>query len=431
MQFKSKLLTMAILSALSMQSMAVETAQQAKSLGVKPAKSTATDSMQALTLAEALTEGKFSGNFRARYEYVDQDGFDEEAAALTYRALVGYETKSLNGFSLNTQVYGVGSLVEDYNDRNKNQTDPDRAKYPVIADPEDIDFHQLYLQWANKDNKVKIGRQNMFLDNWRFIGDVRFRQNWAVFNGISYVNTSLPNTTVTLAHFTKLKTVTTKLVDIETTVANVGYDLTKTTKAVGYAYLHENKDAPATSIQTYGLRLDGKEKINDKFSALFTAEYALQTDYADSDNIDNDYYYLSAGVGIGSWGFRINQEMLSAQDNGSTRGFQTPLGTNHLFTGWSDLFLATPNATGIKDTFVTAIGKFKGAKIVAQYHLIDADKSNAAGDDEYGTEFDLGVYYPFQKNIIGSFEYANFNQKDVSLAKRDTEKFWVTGIYKF
>jgi hypothetical protein len=412
MQLKNKLLTMAILSTLSVQTMAAETTQAA-------------------SLGEALTEGKVSGMIRLRYEYVDQDSKDVDATALTYRALIGYETKPLNGFSVNTQVYGVGAPIDDYNDRNKNTTDPDKAKYPVIADPEDIDFHQAYIQWANKSNKVKIGRQNMFLDNWRFIGDVRFRQNWAVFNGISYVNTSLPKTTVTLAHFTKLKTVTTKLVDIETSIANVGYQVTPTTKATGYAYLHENKDAAATSIQTYGFRLDGKEKINDKFSALFTGEYAVQDDYADADDIDNDYYFVSAGLGFGGWGFRINQEMLSAADNGSTRGFQTPLGTNHLFTGWADLFLSTPNATGIKDTFVTAVGMFKGAKIKAAYHMIDADESNASGDDEYGTEFDLGVYYKFKKNVIGSFEYANFKQEDKSLGKGDIEKFWVTGIYKF
>lgn len=55
----------------------------------------------------------------------------------------------------------------------------------MIADPEDYDFHQIYLQWANAENKVKLGRQGLVLDNWRYIGDVRFRQNWAVFNGLS------------------------------------------------------------------------------------------------------------------------------------------------------------------------------------------------------------------------------------------------------
>jgi len=387
-------------------------------------------SAEATSFSDAITGGKVSGMLRLRYEHVSQDNALKNADALTLRSLVGYQTKALNGFSANVQVYALSSVNDNYNDAKKGSPINSRKQYSVIADPEDIDFHQAYFQWSNQENTVKLGRQNMFLDNWRFIGDVRFRQNWAVFNGLSYVNTSLPNTTVTLAHFEKLKQVTTKLVDIQTEVINVGYKLTPTTKVVGYGYLHENKDAAATSIETYGLRIDGKEKINDQFAALFTAEYAKQDDYADAKNIDNDYYYVSAGLGFGGWGFRINQEMMSGTDSSSVRAFQTPLGTNHLFTGWSDLFLATPG-TGIKDTFLTAVGNFKGAKIKAQYHLIDADNSNAAGDDEYGTEFDLGVYYKFKKNVIGSFEYANFQQKDKSLGKPDTEKFWVTGIYKF
>lgn len=411
MKLNKKLLGIALLSAMPSLAMAGET-------------------VEATSFGDAITGGKFSGMFRLRWENVNQDNPLKDANAITLRTLVGYETKPLNGFSFNTQIYGLSPLNDDYNDAKKGDPIDSRKKYSVIADPEDYDVHQAYLQWANKTNKIKLGRQNMFLDNWRYIGDVRFRQNWAVFNGISYVNTSLPGTTITLAHFEKLKQVTTKLVDIKTEIINVGYKITPTTSITGYGYLHENEDAAATSTKTFGLRLHGKEKINDTLTALFTAEYAQQDDYADAKDIDNDYYLISGGLGYKGWNFAINQELMSGTDSSSTKPFQTPLGTNHLFAGWNDLFLSTP-ATGIKDTFFTAVGKFKGAKIKAQYHIINADHKNAAGDDEYGTELDLGVYYKFKPNIIGSVEYANFNQKDSSLGKPDTEKVWVTAIYKF
>ena len=45
----------------------------------------------------------------------------------------------------------------------------------------------------------------MVFDNWRYIGDVRFRQNWQVFNGLSLVNKSLPNTEIALAHYEQVK----------------------------------------------------------------------------------------------------------------------------------------------------------------------------------------------------------------------------------
>lgn len=409
MQFKMKLTSLAMLCMLPLQSMAAE---------------------PAVDFADAITGGKLSGVLRLRYEGVDQDGQAKNANALTLRSLIGYETKALNGFSLNAQVYALSPIVDNYNDAKKGNPTPSRRRYPVVADPEDYDFHQLYIQWANKNNKVKFGRQNMFLDNWRFIGDVRFRQNWAVFNGISYVNTSLPNTKITAAHYEQLKQVTTKLRDIKSEILNVNYKITPSTSLTGYGYLIEWEDAPTASTKTFGLRLHGKEKINDKLSALFTAEYAKQDDYKDADDIDNNYYHLSAGLGFAGWDFRVNKEMLSGTDSSSVKPFQTPFGTNHLFQGWTDLFLSTP-ANGIDDTFITAVGKVKGAKVKLAYHMIDADNKNASGDDKYGTEFDLGIYYKFKKNVIGSFEYAKFNQKDSSLGKPDTEKFWVTGIYKF
>ncbi len=409
MQFKTKLTTLAVACAMPLQSMALEPAADFK---------------------DAVTGGKISGMLRLRYEGVDQDNALKDAAALTLRSLVGYETKPLGGFSVNVQAYGLSPIVRDYNDAKKGNPHTDRRQYSVVADPEDYDLHQAYIQWANKGNKVKLGRQNMFLDNWRFIGDVRFRQNWAVFNGISYVNTMIPDTKVTLAHFGQVKRVTTRLDSIKATILNANYKITKTTSVTGYGYWSELEEAPAASTKTFGIRLNGKEKVSDGLSALFTAEYAKQDDFADAGNIDNDYYLVSAGLGIGSWQFRINKEMMSGTDASSTKPFQTTFGTNHLFTGWSDLFLSTPS-TGIDDTFFTAVGKFKGAKIKAQYHIIDADNKNASGDDEYGTEFDLGIYYKFKKNVIGSFEYAKFNQEDSSLGKPDTEKVWVTGIYKF
>lgn len=400
-------------------------------LAALPSLGMAAEPAEATSFKDAMLGGKFSGMLRLRYEGVYQDNALKDASALTLRTLVGYETKPLNGFSVNVQAYALSPIVQEYNDVKKGRPHTDRKQYSVVADPEDYDFHQAYIQWANKGNKIKLGRQNMFLDNWRFIGDVRFRQNWAVFNGASYVNTMLPNTKVTLAHFGQIKRVNTKVQSISANIMHASYKITPTTSITGYGYLAEFDDAKALSTETYGLRLHGKEKIYESLSALFTAEYAKQDDYKNAPaDVDADYYNVSAGLGFAGWEFRVNQEKLSGTDSNSAQPFQTTFGTNHLFQGWADLFLSTPG-TGIEDTFFTAVGKFKGAKIKAEYHIIDADNKNALGDDEYGKEFDLGIYYKFKKNIIGSFEYANFRQEDRSLGKPDTEKFWITGIYKF
>jgi hypothetical protein len=408
-------------------------------LGMSPAIAAEEAIAQAETLSEAITDGKFSANLKFRYEYVNQDGKTEDADAFTLRSLVGYETKPFHGFSVNAEVYGVSPLNDDYNDAKKGDPITSRKVYPVIADPEDYDFHQIYLQWANVDNQVKFGRQGMILDNWRFVGDVRFRQNWAVFNGLSFMNKSLPNTTINLAHYEQVKQVTTKIEDADIEIANIKYAITSTTSVSGYGYLVDwnGRKLEATSTQTYGLRLDGSQKLNDQWKVLYTAEYAKQNDYKDGNkNIDNDYYRIGAGAGYGDWFVRMDQEKLSG--NSDNIAFQTPLGTNHLFQGWADVFLSTPNE-GIEDTMIIAGGKWMGATIKAEYHWINADRNFAkiggGTGDQYGTEFDLGVYYPFTKQLTGSIEYANFKEEDKYVAtaarKRDIEKLWLTAMYKF
>ncbi len=420
MTFKNKFMGIALLLTMPATSMAVE-------LG------------EATSFNDAITGGQLSGNLRLRHEFVNQDGKSNTANALTLRSVVGYQTKPLNGFSVNAQVYGVSPIVDNYNDAKKGRPRPGRTKYPVVADPEDYDFHQLYVQWADKNNTVKFGRQNIFLDNWRYIGDVRFRQNWAVFNGISLVNTSLANTKVTLAHFEQIKQVTTKLVDIKTEFININHRLTPTTNLIGYGYFVEWEDNPIrelTSTKTIGMRFDGKQELQDKLSVLYTAEYAKQSDYKDADrDIDNDYYRIGAGLGYGHWFLRLDQEKLSAADSGSTYAFNTPFGTNHLFQGWADVYLNTPKE-GIKDTMLIAGAKLLGATIKAEYHWIASDNhftTPTGTADERGTEFDIGIYYQLKNNVMVSAEYANFKEDaiDVSARKRDIEKLWLTAIYKF
>ena len=394
--------------------------------------------VQAGSLKEAITEGKPTINFRLRYENVNQDGKSRTAEAFTLRSLIGWKTKPFHDVSITAEVYGLSPLNDNYNDLKKGDPLASRTKYPVIADPEDYDFHQLFVEWSGiPDSSIKLGRQGMILDNWRYIGDVRFRQNWQVFNGLSFANKSLANTEITLAHYEQVKQITTKVRDANIEIANVKYSITPTTSLVGYGYLIDwnDKALVASSNKTFGLRLDGNQKLNDQWKVLYTAEYAKQDDYKNgNDLIDNYYYRVGAGAAYADWFLRIDQEKLSG--NSDNKAFQTPLGTNHLFQGWADVFLTTPNQ-GIEDTILIAGGKIMAATIKAEYHFINSDRNFAkmggGTGDKYGTEFDLGVYYKFNKQVSGSVEYANFKEDDkyAGARKRDIEKFWVTAIYNF
>jgi len=398
----------------------------------------AEEAAQAASLKEAITEGKPTINFKFRYENVNQEGTLDTAEAFTLRSLIGWKTKPFHDVSVTAEVYGLSPLNDDYNDAKKGSPIASRTKYSTIADPEDYDLHQLYVEWTGiPDSSVKLGRQAMVLDNWRYVGDVRFRQNWQVFNGLSLLNKSLPNTEVALAHYEQVKLINTKIENANIEIANVKYSFTPTTSLVGYGYLidWDGKAQQAKSNKTFGLRLDGSQKLDDHWKVLYTAEYAKQDDYKDGSKlIDNDYYRVGVGAGYGDWFLRVDQEKLSG--NSDNKAFQTPLGTNHLFQGWADMFLVTPNE-GIEDTILIAGGKVLDATIKAEYHFINSDRNFAkvggGRGDQYGKEFDLGVYYKFTKQISGSVEYASFKEDDkyAGARKRDTDKFWLTAVYAF
>ncbi len=435
--------------------------------------------MPEYTFLESIKDGKPMTNFRLRYESVDQEGFQpapnatqklDTAHAFTLRSLIGWQTAPYKNFSFAAQLTDVHEFNHNFNDRRENLSEPGKANYANIVDPSFTDVNQLFADWTGiKNTRVRLGRQQVNLDNVRFIGDIGFRQNMQVFDGVSVLNKSIPDTEIFAAHFDQVRQINTELRQGDIEIVNAKYRISPSESLVGYAYLVDvanlgqnngNPLAASTAAQggnglgasqdlvktattdasskTFGLRLDGVRKIDDNWKALYTAEYAKQTDYKDgSDLIDAHYFKLGGGAMYNSWSVRIDHEKLSSNDG--KYAFQTPLGTNHLFQGWADQFLATPRQ-GMEDTFVTVAGSIGKAKLQAEYHVFKSDeKFQSIGKlgDKYGTEFDASVMYPFTDKISGKLEYAKFNESDVygglssAARKGDKEVVWVTGMVTF
>ena len=98
--------------------------------------------------------------------------------------------------------------------------------------------------------------------------------------------------------------------------------------------------------------------------------------------------------------------------------------------------MTTPNQ-GIIDNIIIAKAKILGATVKSEFHWIDSDRNfttdSGSSADNYGHEFDIGIYYPIKKDTKVSIEYANFSEGDTysTARKRDIEKIWLTLIYKF
>lgn len=405
---------------------------------------------------DAVKNGKPMTGLRLRYEDVNQDSSNnlKEAHAFTLRSLLGWQTAPLQNFSVGAQLIGVTDLNHDFNDKKWNVNALGKSGYAVVQDPDYYKLNQLYLDWTAMPNtNLRLGQQSLKLDNVRFIGNVEFRQVMQVFNGLTVENKSLPDTDLLVGYYTDYRKATTsqKLND-NTGILHANYHLSPSENLIAYGYWYDTNNGkfavtgsanPSSLVdlsnRSAGLRADGARPINAQWKMLYTTEYAKQKALFGGDgNIKAHYYKLGLGLAKDGWYIRADQEMLSS--NNGLYAFQTPLGTNHLFQGWVDKFAASTPVHGLKDTYITAGGKWQAYTFMTEYHWFDADQDFSTGvgtGNHYGKEWDVSVAYAYNKQTTAKLEYGTFSEGDYYLGAssatryRNTQKFWLTTNYNF
>ena len=443
----------------------------------------AEEALAEYTFMDAVKTGKNLSSLRLRYENVQQDGNApngsplKDANAVTLRTLLGWQTAPFHNFSFAAQLIDVSKFQDNFNDStngsliNSVSNQPDKLDYAKIVDPDYTGINQLYVDWTGiKNNRLRVGRQQINLDNVRFVGDIAFRQLMQVFDGATLLNKSVPDTEIYLGHLERVQQINSKLrSDGALEIANIKYRISPTESLVGYGYFSSFDDlgfgrawfgnAAANGglaagkngninqgadqgNKIIGLRLDGVHPYTPDWKALYTAEYAKQTDFSGGDSrIDAHYYKLGGGAAYGNFSLRVDQELLSS--NNGQYAFQTPFGTNHLFQGWVDKFLTTP-VEGLKDSFITASYKWHDFLFFADYHVLKSDtRFNTVGGgfgDKYGTEWNAAVTYNINPTLLTKLEYGKYSEKDEYTLLpgnngggrvRDTEKLWLTMMLTF
>jgi len=135
-------------------------------------------SAQAAGFNEAMTGGTFKGSLRPRIELVDQENISDNAQATTVRGAFQYTTGAWMGVQLKAEletVMGIGS--EKYNSTTNGQ-----SQYPVVKDPSGGHFNRMFLFHKAENYSAGYGRDEIVYDNWRWIGNVGWRQNHQTFN---------------------------------------------------------------------------------------------------------------------------------------------------------------------------------------------------------------------------------------------------------
>lgn len=386
-------------------------------------------SLSSVTMAEdafmdALTAGKVSFSARARYESVQQDNALKDADAYTIRTTLGYKTAAFHGFSGFVEAENVSELGSgDFNDKVNGD-----VRYSVVADPDDTEINQAYLQYNGFDSEFKFGRQELTYRAapfHRFVGNVLWRQNHQSFDALTLSNTSVANSTFNYAYIDKVHTILGGVDHMDSHLFNAQYSGLMIGKLEGYGYfLDYNEPAKkASSSQTLGLRLSGAQDINADWTVIYTAEYANQSDYKDGAMDDQNYSLAELGSKYNGWMAKLSYEM---QEGDGASSFKTPLGTNHAFQGWADMFLATP-ALGLQDIYFTVVGNVMGVKLIGVYHDFETDK----GRFNLGSELDFLAEKTFKEHYTLGVKYADYRGDNEMPTYKNTEKFWLYGQVNF
>lgn len=365
------------------------------------------------TLQQAFKDGKADANIRLRYEAVDDgNNTTDDADAATMRTRLGFTTGNYNNTTahIDFEVVDTGG---DFNSKTNGQT-----THAVVADPKIEELNQAWLQYTGIDNSIfKFGRQRVILDNARFIGNVGWRQNEQTFDALAYINTGLENVTFLLANVQQVNTILGGDIATNSNLLNVAIDKTSLGKISAYAYSIDLDGSSANDTLTVGARLKGAAD-----SLLYTVEYAQQSDTADNTaDLSAAYTLVELGYKLGGTKVFVGDEILGSDDGAA--GFQTLLATKHAFNGWADKFLTTP-VDGLNDLYVKAVTKVAGMKLVGVYHDFSSDN----GSTDYGTELDVVLVKPIDKNLKASLKYADYSADSFSA---DTQKIWLSLDMKF
>lgn len=363
---------------------------------------------------------------RLRSETVAQQGFADQAHALTARTRLGWRSPTARGLQLLIEGEGVAVL----DDRYSAPSDPVPGR-PAVADGETLELNRAQVRWTGlRETQLTVGRQRLVVGNGRFVGNSGWRQNEQTFDAVRLESTALKPVAVSYifanrvqrplghAHAQGVWRGDIHLLQIETD--------TPVGRLSGFGLSVDLDNAPAQSSTTLGARLAGLRPLRDELSLTWAAEYAGQSD--DGAN-PADYALAFQAVALGlqtpRWSAGLGHERF---DGDGVSGFQTPLGTGHGFLGWSDVITTTP-AFGVRDVFVRgqinapALGR--AVRLAIEIHAFhDAD-----GEFGLGREVDISASLPIDRHWSVELKAAHFEADHPNFA--DADKGWLTVEYRY
>jgi len=288
-----------------------------------------------------------------------------DATAFTVRERIGLLAGPFQGFSACAEFEGTQLLDNHY--ATPFPTQPGPGPFTPIADPENAELNQAWIQWAGFDTTAKLGRQRIILDNAALVGNVGWRQNEQTFDAFNISTKALDGFELQYIYIDRVLRIfgdealgATRNFAGNTHLFHAVWSGPEKLTLTGYVYLMDfDRTGAAFSNNTFGMIAEKPFDLGGEWALKLRGEAAWQTD-ASSAPVDYEAFYghLTATASHGKHSFALGYEHLGA-DTGRNKltgapagiSFRTPLATAHAFNGYSDTLLnariaGTPGGIG-------------------------------------------------------------------------------------
>jgi len=396
-----------------------------------------------LAYASTQPEYKLEPSFRLRYHQVTTDQPPlSDATALTLKGRLR-PSISWGRWSAMVEADYVMAINED----KYNSVTVTRAT-PPIPDPAGFDWNQFFLAYdSQNDWQLALGRQAIHFNNERHVSAIEFWQNSQSFDAATFVYNNNINWQFQYSYASKVHRIfgadaksalpaedirynsgkerpasELGLHDIDSHLVNVSYIGETGFEATGYFYDINNKQAWSLSTYTYGLRLGDQFKLGK-------IKYRYQLEYAQQQNAHNnlykdhltDYRLLEFEAQYKSHALTFSQEVLGEDGLAS---FVTPLGFNHKFQGWADIFTGYLSGVGLEDNYLSYRGRYKKLRLRVIYHHFNGQSANV----NIGQELDVELTWRFAKKWRVQLVYADYQTQD-GLESRPNSQYDLTSMF--
>ncbi|MDO8907396.1 MAG: hypothetical protein Q7W55_02725 [Pseudohongiella sp.] len=377
------------------------------------------------TLAQALSAGKTTVNFRLRSEQVDDDLFTRSAHAGTLRSRLTYNSGAWQGWDVNLELDHVAHVTDD----KFNSTRNFKINRPQIPDPDGADLNQANLRYRQGAATFVVGRQRLLRDNQRFVGGVAWRQNEQTYDAASFGYKVSDSVQIDYAWINSTRRIfgpeagnPPPSLDSNHHLLNAVWQINTGLRMGAYLYALEFDDAALLSSGTAGAYLQGTS-AQEGFALDYRLEAARQQDNKNNPrNYSANYVHGTLGATFGPTRIAVAYEVLGA-DGSANVAMQTPLATLHAFQGWADKFLTTP-ANGMRDTYISAQHKVGNVDLMVVWHDYEADR----GAVSYGSEWNLQASTGINANVTLTLKYADYQADNFGT---DAKKLWLMAEARF